>query len=125
MIGTLAQVALGGAIGASARYLTGVAARRVMGIDYPWGTLTVNVVGSFLMGVLVVWLAEKGGNWMAPFLMIGCLGGFTTFSSFSLDAVFLWERGDAGLALGYILISVVASILALFAAMTLMRGWLA
>jgi CrcB protein len=122
MIGTLAQVALGGAIGASARYLTGVAATRLMGIGFPWGTLTVNVVGSFLMGVLVVALAEKGGTRAAPFLLIGCLGGFTTFSSFSLDAVTLYERGDMALAAGYVLVSVVLSILALFAGMALLRG---
>jgi CrcB protein len=125
MVTTLAQVALGGAIGASARYLTGVAARNVMGVGFPWGTLTVNIAGSFLMGVLVVTLAEIGGNKLAPFLLIGCLGGFTTFSSFSLDAVTLWERGDSAAAAAYVLGSVVLSIAALFAGMALMRGLLA
>jgi len=99
MILTLAQVALGGALGASARYLTGLGAVRLMGHGFPYGTLTVNVVGSFLMGVLVVSLTHMGGNRFAPFLMTGLLGGFTTFSAFSLDAATLYERGQTMLRL--------------------------
>ncbi len=125
MMSTLLQVALGGALGASARYLTGVAATRLMGRDFPWGTLTVTVVGSFLMGCLIVLLAKKGGNALLPFLAIGVLGGFTTFSSFSLDAVTLYERGQAALAAGYVLASVLLSILGLFAGLALMRTVLA
>lgn len=121
MFATLAQVALGGALGASARYLTGVATRHMFGIGFPWGTLTVNILGSLLMGLLVVTLAKRGGMHLAPFLMIGVLGGFTTFSSFSLDAVALWERGETGIAAAYVLGSVVLSILALFVGMALMR----
>lgn len=121
MLLTLAQVALGGALGASARYLTGVATRRMLGVDFPWGTLSVNIVGSLLMGMLIVTLAKKGGMHLAPFLMIGVLGGFTTFSSFSLDAVTLWERGETFVAGAYVLTSVTLSILALFAGMTFIR----
>lgn len=125
MIGTLVQVALGGAIGAMGRYLTGVAALRVMGHGFPWGTLVVNVAGSFLMGLLVVILARKGGNHLAPFLMTGLLGGFTTFSAFSLDVLTLYERGQAMLALGYAAASVFLSLLAIAAALWLARGVLA
>lgn len=116
------QVAIGGALGASARYMTGIAMARLLGKGFPWGTLTVNVVGSFAMGVLVVALAHLGGNRWAPLLMTGVLGGFTTFSAFSLDAVTLYERGQTGVAAGYVAVSVVASIAALFAGMSLARG---
>ena len=87
MILTGLSVALGGAIGATLRWLTGQLTLRAMGPGFPWGTVAVNLLGSFLMGVMVVVLAEKGGNRAAPFLMTGVLGGFTTFSAFSLDAV--------------------------------------
>ena len=93
MLSHLLQVALGGALGASARYLVGLGTLRLIGPGFPWGTLTVNVVGSFAMGLLVVVLAEVWGNRFAPLLMTGLLGGFTTFSAFSLDAVALFERG--------------------------------
>lgn len=125
MIWTLSQVALGGAIGASARYLTNVGTLRLVGPGFPWATLAVNVVGSLLMGVLVVLLAQKGGMRFSPFLMTGVLGGFTTFSAFSLDAVSLWERGQAGQAAGYVMASVILSIGALFVGMALTRGALA
>lgn len=118
----LIQTALGGALGASLRYLTGKLAIRVMGPGFPWGTLTVNVLGSFLMGVLVVALAEKGGNRFAPLLMTGFLGGFTTFSAFSLDAVTLMERGQHVVALSYVLASVLVSIVALMAGLAVSRG---
>ena len=122
MFTTLLQVALGGAIGASARYLTGLGSLRLFGTGYPWGTLAVNVIGSFLMGVLFVVLAMKGGQRFAPFLMTGILGGFTTFSAFSLDALALWERGQAGAAGLYVIASVGASILAIVAGAALARG---
>ncbi len=93
---TLLQVALGGALGATSRYLTGLATIRLIGAGFPWGTLTVNVVGSFLMGVIVVVLAQTGGNRYAPLLMTGFLGGFTTFSAFSLDAVTLVRKRSRG-----------------------------
>lgn len=122
MTWTILQVALGGAFGATARYLSGVAALRIMGSGFPWGTMFVNVVGSFLMGLLVVALAHLGGNRFAPFLMIGCLGGFTTFSSFSLDAITLYERGAVTEAALYVLASVLVSLMALGLGLFLARS---
>jgi len=121
-IWTVAQVAAGGAIGAAARYLAGVAFMRAMGPGFPWGTLAVNVAGSFLMGVLIVTLAHLGGTRFAPFLAVGVLGGFTTFSSFSLDAVTLYERGAVAAAAGYVGASVVLSLAALFAGLAVARA---
>ncbi|MCV2894705.1 fluoride efflux transporter CrcB [Lentibacter sp. XHP0401] len=122
MLTSLLQVALGGAIGASGRYLVGVGAVRLMGPGFPWATLVVNVLGSLAMGALVVLLVQKDATRMAPLLMTGLLGGFTTFSAFSLDAVTLYERGQIGAAAGYVTASVVLSIGALFAGMALMKG---
>ena len=118
-------VALGGAIGASLRHLIGVATLRIFGPGFPWGTITVNVVGSFVMGVIVELIARKFSaslEWRL-FLMTGMLGGFTTFSSFSLDAAFLWERGQSVVAVGYVMSSVVLSIAALFAGLALARNF--
>ncbi len=123
MITTLFQVALGGAIGAALRYLTNVSALRLFGTGFPVATLVVNVVGSFLMGVLVVVLARKGGNHLAPFLMTGILGGFTTFSAFSLDALTLWERGQAASAFTYVAASVLLSLAAIAAGLALARSF--
>ncbi len=122
MIWTLAQVAAGGAIGASGRYLTGRALTQLLGTGFPYGTLAVNILGSLIMGVLVHALAEFGGTRFAAFLMFWVLGGSTTFSSFSLDAVFLFERGEVGLAALYIAGSVVLSVLGLFAGLSLARA---
>lgn len=122
MIATLLQVALGGALGASARYLTNVAALRLLGSGFPYGTLAVNILGSALMGVFVVALAKMEATRLSPLLMTGLLGGFTTFSAFSLDAVSLVERGEPVLAAGYVGLSVAVSILALIAGMALARG---
>lgn len=122
MIATLFQVALGGAIGAAGRYLTGLAALRLLGPGFPWGTLTVNVVGSFVMGVLVVTLAHLGANRFAPLLMTGILGGFTTFSAFSLDALTLWERGETLTAALYVGASVGLSLAAIIAGLALARS---
>lgn len=111
MFATTLQVALGGAIGASARYLSGVGIARLFGVTgFPLGVIAVNVVGSFLMGVLAVTLARKGLTQLNPFLMTGVLGGFTTFSAFSLEAVTLWERGAAAQAVLYVAGSVILSI---------------
>lgn len=122
MILTVSQVALGGAIGASLRYLVQVASLRAFGPGFPYGTLLVNVAGSFLMGLLVVVLAEKGGMRFAPFLMTGLLGGFTTFSAFSLDTISLWERGQSWLSLGYVGASVIFSLAALLAGLQFARS---
>jgi len=119
---TLLSVALGGAIGATLRFLTNVAAMRLFGPNFPWGTVAVNVVGSVLMGALVVLLAHKGGTRFAPFLMTGLLGGFTTFSAFSLDAVTLFQRGAVLQAGGYVFGTVLLGVLGLLAGMALVRG---
>lgn len=121
MLATLAQVALGGAIGASLRYLTGVATIRAFGPGFPWGTLVVNVLGSAAMGALVVILAQKSGTRYAPFLMTGILGGFTTFSAFSLDALTIYERGQIGLAAAYVAASVALSLSGIVAGLFLAR----
>lgn len=119
---SLIQVALGGAIGASCRYLTNVGAMRLLGGGFPYGTVVVNILGSFLMGVLVVASAHRGGNQFAPLLMTGVLGGFTTFSAFSLDAVNLYQRGDILLAATYVFGSVAVGIAALIVGMAIARG---
>ncbi|MCV2869333.1 fluoride efflux transporter CrcB [Defluviimonas sp. WL0002] len=121
MIQTLIQVALGGAIGASARYMTNVAAMRLVGPGFPWGTVAVNVVGSFLMGAIVVILAHKDATRLAPFLMTGVLGGYTTFSAFSLDALTIWERGQTMISVAYVAASVVLSLAAIVAGMSATR----
>ncbi|MEZ5722988.1 MAG: fluoride efflux transporter CrcB [Paracoccaceae bacterium] len=110
---TLLSVALGGALGASLRYLTNVSVMRLAGPGFPYGTIVANILGSFLMGVLVVALARRGGMGYAPFLMTGLLGGFTTFSAFSLDTLTLFERGDVELAGLYVGASVFLSLAAI------------
>lgn len=122
----LMQVALGGAIGAVLRFGTVQGVVRLFGVAVPVGTFTVNVVGSFVMGLAVVWLVERtGGVRMAPFVMTGILGGFTTFSAFSLDAVYLYEEGRLGMAGVYVIGSVVVSLVALMTGILAMRAILA
>ncbi|SMC66466.1 fluoride efflux transporter CrcB [Primorskyibacter flagellatus] len=123
MIFTVLQVALGGAIGASARFLTGVGVTRAFGqTSFPLGVLTVNILGSFIMGIFVVMAANKGLTHWGPFVMTGILGGFTTFSSFSLETVTLIERGAFGLAGLYVLLSVGLSVGGLTLGMLATRG---
>jgi len=123
MISTLSLVALGGALGASLRYLAGVAVLRLTGpTDFPLAVMGVNVAGSLLMGVLVVALAQKGLGHLSPFITTGLLGGFTTFSAFSLETVTLLERGQIGAAGLYVSLSVGLSILGLMAGLWLARG---
>ena len=124
MIPTVLQVALGGAIGAAARYGVGVALFRPAAA-FPIGVLTANILGSFLMGALVVYLGQRAMAQLNPFLLTGVLGGFTTFSAFSLEAYTLYERGDIGLAVTYVVASLVLSIAALVAGILIMRGVLA
>ncbi len=121
----LLQVALGGALGASLRFLSGAMILRAMGSGFPYGTMFVNVVGSFLMGLLAFYLMERmDGSFSryAPFLMTGLLGGFTTFSAYSLDALYLLERGRYASASVYMGGSVVLAIGALFLGMTIARS---
>ncbi len=122
MIWTLFHVALGGALGASGRYLTGIGVTRLMGEGFPYGTVVINVLGSFLMGVLFVLLIERGMPRHAPLLLTGVLGGFTTFSAFSMDTLALVERGQAGLAALYVGASVGLSLVAIVAGLALGRG---
>lgn len=120
-------IAVGGALGASGRHLMNVYAVRLLGMDFPWATFFVNVVGSFLMGVLITAMALKFqvGLEVRAFLTTGILGGFTTFSAFSLDFVTLFERKQHGLAVLYAAGSVGLALVAIFAGMALMRAVLA
>jgi len=123
MISTVSLVALGGAIGAALRFLTGVGIFRMFGPqEFPIAIITVNVIGSFLMGVVVVVMAQRGLTHFSPFLMTGVLGGFTTFSAFSLETMTLIERGDIGQAALYVALSVGASVGALALGLMMARG---
>lgn len=120
-------VFLGAGLGGAARYGVSLGCARACGPDYPWGTLTVNIAGSFAMGLIVAGLARTGESESFTqnarlFLTTGLLGGFTTFSAFSHDAIALWERGDMFSAGAYVAASVAGSILALGAALFLVRG---
>ncbi len=119
----VAAVAAGGAAGSAARYMVSVLMQRLLGSGFPWGTLTVNIVGSLIMGIIVSAIALRWsvGQTGQAFLMIGVLGGFTTFSAFSLDVATLVERNATGAAAAYVIASVVLSIGALFAGMALSR----
>ena len=111
MLTTLSLVALGGAIGASLRFLTGVGVLRMFGpSDFPLAIITVNVIGSFLMGVFVAAAAQRGLTHLSPFVMTGVLGGFTTFSAFSLETMTLIERGQITSAALYVGLSVGLSV---------------
>ncbi|MEP3277158.1 MAG: fluoride efflux transporter CrcB [Stappiaceae bacterium] len=119
----LLLVALGGAVGASCRHLVGLAALRLLGPGFPWGTLAVNVLGSFAMGVFIEMLLHRlgGSPDLRYIIATGFLGGFTTFSAFSLDFAVLWERGDVTQAGLYLLASVLFSVFALFAGLWVVR----
>jgi CrcB protein len=116
-------VMAGGALGSGARFAAGRLTLSMFGPNYPFGTLAVNLIGGLLMGILAGSLSRIGSNgeqWRY-LLGVGLLGGFTTFSAFSLDTMVMIERGDWGMALTYILVSVCGSILALFAGLSLTR----
>lgn len=119
----LLPVTLGGAIGAGLRHLVGRGVLALVGPAFPWATMAINVAGGLLMGLLAGGLLRLGGAGEAwrLFLGVGVLGGFTTFSSFSLDAVVLAQRGQAGPAALYVLASVAGSIAALYAGLSLAR----
>ena len=115
MLQTLLVMA-GGAIGSALRYHAGRLGLALLGPGWPWGTLFVNITGGFVMGLFAGWLALRdtgGGEAMRIFFAVGVLGGFTTFSSFSLETMLMIERGEMLSALGYSLLSVIASVAAL------------
>jgi fluoride exporter len=118
-------VALGGAVGSVARYLVGVATLRQFGSNFPWGTLTVNIVGSFAIGVFIELIARKlnASPEMRLLLVTGFLGGFTTFSAFSLDAIYLFERGELVTSGIYVAASIILSLIAVFAGLALVRSF--
>ena len=122
MISTVLQVALGGAIGAALRFLSGVGILKLVGHGFPVAIIAVNVIGSFLMGVFVVAAAHRGLTHLSPFVMTGVLGGFTTFSAFSLETVTLFERGQIGQAGLYVALSVGLSIGGLVLGLWVARG---
>ena len=116
-------VFVGGGLGSTLRYFVNVICPKLFGPAFPYHTFIINITGSIVMGLIAGYLTFKGGStqpWRL-FLMTGILGGYTTFSAFSLDTAFLCERGDLGLALFYVLGSVVFSIGGLFAGLALMR----
>jgi CrcB protein len=119
-------VFLGGGIGAVSRHGVNVAAARLFGTGFPAGTMIINVTGSFVMGLAAAWFAFRAAGEISQharlFLTTGILGGYTTFSAFSLDAALLWERGDSFSAAIYVIGSVVLSLLALFAGLALVRA---
>ncbi len=116
-------VALGGALGAVGRYLAVSQISHWMGGSFPYGTLAVNVVGSFIMAALVEAFASvwSPSQMVRAFLTVGCLGAFTTFSTFSMETVLLVERGETGQAVIYALASVILSVLGFFAGLQLFR----
>ena len=116
MMTPVISVALGGALGAVLRYGIGLT------VVFPLGTLAVNVAGSFVIGLVWVWLAARGLQQWLPFVMTGLLGGFTTFSAFSLDALRLVEQGRITAAGGYVVASVILSLLACAAGLWIARG---
>ena len=122
----LFNVALGGALGSIARYIIGIYAGRWVGTAFPWGTLFINVSGSFLIGVFAEAFALRWNSAFSTrvFLVVGICGGYTTFSTFSLEIVTLIGRGEHLAAMVYIAASVILSVAALYAALHLMRVWL-
>jgi len=119
-------VFLGGGIGAAIRHGVNVASAEWFGTGFPWGTMIVNVVGSFIIGALAAYFAFRGdAMWTQPlrlFLATGILGGFTTFSAFSLDFALMFERGEIGQGVAYVLASVALSLAAIFAGLFVVRS---
>jgi fluoride exporter len=119
-------VFVGAGLGGMMRHGANITCAQYCGIEFPWGTLIINIIGSCLMGLLVGWLAFRSGEeWtqnLRLFLATGVLGGFTTFSTFSLDVVLMWERGDLVNASLYTVSSVGGGVIGLVAAMSFVRA---
>ena len=121
---------IGGGFGAGMRYLCTSLALRLMGTSFPWGTLFVNIIGSFFMGIFFAWLSQQGEinpKWsidheLRSLVATGFLGGFTTFSAFSLDAAHLWNQGELIPAFSYVAGSVLIAIAALLAGIWIFRN---
>lgn len=122
----LLYVALGGALGAVSRYAVGNFAAQQLGAGFPYGTLSVNILGSFVIGVLWVWLAQQ--QWGNPaykqFLIVGFLGAFTTFSSFSLDSILLLQQERIMAFAGYVGVSVLGCLAATLAGIWVTKHWI-
>jgi CrcB protein len=115
-------VMLGGAIGAGARHLVGAAALGRLGSGFPWGTLIVNLSGGLMMGLIAGWLVRAGGSEATRlFVAVGMLGGYTTFSAFSLETLLMVERSQFGAAAAYVGTSAIGSVALLFLGLRLMR----
>lgn len=119
-------VFLGAGIGGALRHGVNLASVKLSWTSFPYGTMLINIVGSGVMGLVVGWLALRAGEGATQelrlFLTTGILGGFTTFSAFSLDAVLLWQRGEVGFAAFYVLGSVILSLAALVGGLSIVRG---
>ena len=118
-------VFLGGGVGAALRHGINLGVARMLGTAFPYGTLLINITGSFIMGLVAAYFGFKGDasqHWRL-FLTTGILGGYTTFSAFSLDVALLYERGEFGMAALYVIASVALSIVGLFAGLALVRNF--
>jgi CrcB protein len=116
-------VFVGGGLGASLRHFINVTCAKCIGVSFPWGTFIINITGSIVMGLIAGYLAFRGEAaqpWRL-FVMTGILGGYTTFSAFSLEFATLYERGNMTAAFGYVSASVVLGLLAVFAGLTITR----
>jgi len=123
--GLIGYVAIGGAVGAVARYVSNGLIARVVGANFPYATLSINVIGSIAMGVFVGWLTKDlsaGKPELHALIAIGFLGGFTTFSAFAMDVILLMERGQQWAALAYIMLSVTLSVIGLALGLAAMRS---
>lgn len=120
---TFVAVAVGGALGAVSRYSFGLVALALIGNRFPWATLGVNVVGSFLIGLAAVLIGDRivDGELWRPLIIVGFLGAFTTFSAFSLDTLLLLQQGNYNIALAYAMGSVALCLGATFAGMQLAK----
>jgi fluoride exporter len=118
----VALLSVGGSLGVNARYWLGVAINRWLGPQFPWATMAINVSGSFAIGLLMVFLSRPPSPHMRLLLVVGFLGGYTTFSSFSYETLVLWERGERAQCVGYVVGSVSAGLVAVVLGTALGRG---